>query len=325
MEAANEAARRAVNGILDARGSDCRPLRRVGAARAGDLRAVARARLHPLSRRDCRGTTRWCASACRCAELADKAIAGTGERLRGARRSRAPRTAAVAAASGVLVASPIGEAQAGRRRPTCGARRRRSSSGSVRLRGASSRRGAGRSRRWTAATARAPRSAAPGRVADHPQVVASVQSDGGRRRFQAHLSNYRETTLAGLLSAVPQREPQPLPVRPAVVAPVAHRARASGRRSAWRRAGRSAATPARRATVGHRHRDAAQRVPRARRRRGRERAAPRPADDARRARRAARGQRRRHAERAQRPDAARQPAVARAARSRGASSTSSTT
>ena len=55
MEAANEAARRAVNGILDAAGSECRPLRRLAPARARDLRAVARARLHPLLTRTALG------------------------------------------------------------------------------------------------------------------------------------------------------------------------------------------------------------------------------------------------------------------------------
>ena len=48
MEAANEAARRAVNGILKASGVRCRALRALEAARTGNLRTLARARSRAL-------------------------------------------------------------------------------------------------------------------------------------------------------------------------------------------------------------------------------------------------------------------------------------
>ena len=61
MEGANEAARRAVNGILDATGSPGAALRALAAARARRLRARPRARPHPLEALQARPPSRRCA------------------------------------------------------------------------------------------------------------------------------------------------------------------------------------------------------------------------------------------------------------------------
>ena len=102
MEAANEAARRAVNGILDAAGS--------GAARCGVWQLHEPEIFAPWRELDFIRYSQglpWDDTLVRVglsfAELADKAIAGAGERLRGARARRSPGRPPAAAPSGLRV------------------------------------------------------------------------------------------------------------------------------------------------------------------------------------------------------------------------------
>ena len=108
MEAANEAARRAVNGILDAAGVRCRPVRRVAAARARDLRAVARARLHSLLA----GTAVGRHARAHRAVVRRAGRQGRSQALESGSEEHALYEIAhrrhAAAVSGLLVASPIG-------------------------------------------------------------------------------------------------------------------------------------------------------------------------------------------------------------------------